>query len=486
MNLLAAKNKRLLSVAILSSVLVLTGCDDDDSETIVEEIITPEPAMADIRVLHASPDAPPVNIWLNGAEAISDLDYAESSGYATLDVGLYDIDVEGILPGDNAVVIDVDGFSLVEDDMATVIAVGDVANIEPLVVYESAAMPTETEVGVTVVHASAAAPAVDIYVTAPGEDITMLDPAFNFEFKDSVDAGALAAGEVQIVAAIGDTVVYDSGSVDLGPFAGTNLMIVAVPTVNQVTQTASPIKLVVLQGDNLVSLKDVDTLVGAKVVHASPDANSAAGGPVEVFATSEALGADAVELIDMFSYLDVVPAVDSYVEVPAGTYRFDVGPDVDSVGGSIYNVEGLELMAGTELSVIASGRLTTDPAFGLMVTEDMNRAIATQASVKVVHAAPAAGTVDVYVTAAGDVSVADIEGMSAGDPLLADFEYGAITDYVVVAPGDYDIRVVAGGMVAINVEGFTLDGGTVGTVIARGPAEPSGDPADFGVVVLTN
>ncbi len=486
MNLLAANKKRLLSVAILSSVLVLTGCDDDD-DPIVEEVVMPEePMVADIRVLHASPDAPAVNIWINGEVAIEDLDYAESSGYARLDAGSYDIDVEGIIPSGNAVVIDVDGLELGADSMSTVIAVNDVANIEPLVVPASAAMPTETEVGVTVVHAAAEAPAVDVYVVDPGADITMLDPAFNFEFKDSVDAGALAAGEVELVVAVGDTVVYNSGSVDLGPFAGTNLMIVAVPTVTQVQKTAAPIKLMVLAGDDIVALKDADTMVGAKVVHASPDATAAAGGDVEVWATSEALGADPVQLIDAFGYTDVVPAADMYVEVPMGSYTFDVGTNVDSIGGSVYTSDMLDLMKAQELTVIASGRLTADPMFSLMVTEDMNRAVATQASVKVAHAAPAAGTVDVYVTAAGEYSVADVEGMMAGDPLLDDFEYGAITDYVVVAPGDYDIRVVAGGMVAINVEGFTLGGGTVSTVIARGPSEPSGEPSDFGVIVLTN
>ena len=485
MNLLAANKKRLLSVAILSSVLVLTGCDDDDDEIIVPEVPV-EPMTADIRVLHASPDAPAVNIVINGDVAIEDLDYAESSGYATLDAGAYDIDVEGIIPGGNQVVIDVDALELAGDSMSTVIALNDVANIEPLVVPESAAEPTETEVGVTVVHAAAAAPAVDVYAVDPGADITMLDPAFNFEFKESVDAGALAAGEVELVVAVGDTVVYNSGSVDLGPFAGTNLMIVAVPTVTQVQQTAAPIKLMVLAGDDIVALKDADTMVGAKVVHASPDATSAAGGDVEVWATSEVLGADPVALIDAFGYTDVVPAADMYVEVPAGTYTFDVAPDTDMIGDSVYTAADLPLMAAQELTVIASGRLTSDPMFSLMVTEDMNRAVATQASVKVAHAAPAAGTVDVYVTAAGEFSVADVEGMMAGDPLLADFEYGTITDYVTVAPGSYDIRVVAGGMVAINVEGFALDGGTVGTIIARGPAEPSGDPADFGVIVLTN
>jgi hypothetical protein len=138
--------------------------------------------------------------------------------------------------------------------------------------------------------------------------------------------------------------------------------------------------------------------------------------------------------------------------------------------------------------VIAAGRVLSDPAFGLLAVDEDNRAIATQASVKVVHAAPAAGDVHVYVTPAGAFSVADIEAGLAGDPLLADFAFADITDYVAVPPGGYDVRVVpvASGAVAINAEGVGLDAGLVATVVARGPDESDDDPADFGLVLLTN
>ena len=56
-----------------------------------------------------------------------------------------------------------------------------------------------------------------------------------------------------------------------------------------------------------------------------------------------------------------------------------------------------------------------------------------------------------------------------------------------MAPDNYDIRVVAGGTVAINVENFNAAAGSVTTIIARGPSEPAVAPNDtFGVIVLTN
>ena len=243
--------------------------------------------------------------------------------------------------------------------------------------------------------------------------------------------------------------------------------------------------MLVATDSDYVTLLDTDTLSGARVVHASPDADAIAG-PVEVFASSSVLPGSPVELIDAFSYLEAVPGVDSFVGLPAGDYIFDVAPDTDMIGDSVFTSDSVTLDQGSEYTVIAAGRVASAPAFGLLLTADNLRPVATQASVKFIHAAPAAGVVQVYVTTAGEFSVADVAAGNAGDPLLLDFSFGDITGDVAVPPGNYDVRVVAGGVVAIDVENFNLAASSVSTVIARGPNEPAGVPDDFGVVVLTN
>lgn len=465
-----------LAVAI-SSCVALTACDEDTLDLLFPK--------GELRVIHASPDAPPVNILLNGEEAIADLDYAESTGFTRLDPGSYDIQVEGIIPGGNATVIEVPGFELTKESSPTVIAVNTVSSIEPMVVEQSAAEPEEDQVALVVAHAAPVAGEVDVYLTAPGDDISGYSPAFSFDYKGSVDAGALGAGEVEIQVAIGSTVVYNSGPVDLSGFAGQSIMIVAVNSENSTENEAAPIKLLVATDDLAVELNDADTSAAARVVHASPDAAAAAGGPVEVFATSPALGTDPVELIDGFGYTEVVPASDSYVQVPQGLYTFDVAPDTDMIGDSVFTSDGLHLMAGSEYTVIALGRILGDPGFSLLPAEDDNRSIATQASVKLTHAAPAAGDVDVYVTASGQYTTTDIEAGLVSNPLLQGFGFGEATDYQALAPGSYDVRVVAGGSVAINVEGLDVMGGDVLHAIARGPSESAGSVTDFGVILLS-
>ena len=460
--------------SIIAGGVLLSGCTDD-------------PESAQLRAIHASPDAPAVNVRLDSVTEIRGLDYAESSGFERVSTGIQDVAVEAIIPGGNADVITVPGFNFVKDNRYTVIAVDTTGNIEPLVADESAADPADNEVAIAVIHASPTASVVDVYVTAPGVDVNSVGPTFTFDFKDQIDAGALPAGsyQIQVTGQGSKTVVFDSGPVDLTAFAGQKLILAAINTTNSTTTAVSPVKLLVATDDTSLVLLDTRTGTGARVVHASPDAGTAAAGPVEVWATSTALPVSPTELIDAIVFEQVIPGPASFAPVPAGDYVFDVALDTGNIGDSVYMSPSLALAQGVEYTVVAAGYVTTSPEFRLLATAENNRAVITQASVKVIHAAPAAGAVDVYVTPAGQFSADDVAGGLAGAPLLDDFEFPTITDYVAVTPDAYDIRVVAGGAVAINRENINLAEGGVYTVIAREPID-SGLPDDFNLILLTN
>jgi hypothetical protein len=73
--------QRLYASALLISTLALTACgSDDDDDAIAEVFTTPAAASSQIRVIHASADAPMVNILANGNVLLMDVDYAQSSG----------------------------------------------------------------------------------------------------------------------------------------------------------------------------------------------------------------------------------------------------------------------------------------------------------------------------------------------------------------------------------------------------------------------
>ena len=474
------KRKLGLATGIIAGSLLLAACDDGSMN-------------ADLRVIHASDDAPPVNVRVGKKKLISDLDYAESSGYVAVRSGTKKVTVEAIIPSGNANVIEVKRFKFNRDTRYNILAVNKTADIAPLVVEETAAEPDLDEVAIAVVHAAPGVGMVDVYVTGPNDLLNGTTPTFTFDFEGVVDAGALPAGSPYRirVAGMGETdpddpanLAYDSGTLDLSGFAGDKILLAALLSENETEKAASPIKLLAANDIAQVELLDSATLVGARVVHLSPDAGTLAGGPVEVFATSAALPGT-VELIPAFSYEDIVPAGGAtYVPVPSGDYVFNVAPDGAGVPG-VYTSPSLTLSTGMEYSVIAAGLVGGGPDFTLLATADHNRSIITQSSVKIIHGAPAAGLVDVFVTPAGAYSAAQVIAGDAGAPLLDDFAFADITDYVSVPPGNYDIRVIAGGAAAIDVPNFALTPGLVATVIAR-QADGVGSPSPFNLVLLTN
>jgi hypothetical protein len=125
-------------------------------------------AEARIRVLHASPDAPAVDVYLDGSEAISDLAFDEITDYVSVPAGSYTVEVfpaaaDGT--GDAVITADV---TLSADTDYTVAAVGALAEIEPLVLVDDNSAPPAGQVRVRFVHASPDAPAVDIFAEGVG------------------------------------------------------------------------------------------------------------------------------------------------------------------------------------------------------------------------------------------------------------------------------------------------------------------------------
>lgn len=140
-----------------------------------------EPAQADVRVLHLSPDAPNVDVLLGTTEAnkttiLSDVAFRGVSPYLPVATGNYFIDVVPTAGG--APVIDVNNLAINGSTFYSVAAVNVLASIEPLVLIDDNTI-NPTQARLRVVHASPNAPAVDIAVDGLG---TVLS---NVNFKDA-------------------------------------------------------------------------------------------------------------------------------------------------------------------------------------------------------------------------------------------------------------------------------------------------------------
>lgn len=115
-----------------------------------------------VRVWHASPDAPPVDVYVDGKPAFTNLAFPNASAYANLAPGSYDVQVfPSSAKGQGTPVIDVKDLNLAAKAY-TVMAIGKLAEIKPLVLEDNLAKPAAGKAHVRFVHASPDAPAVDI------------------------------------------------------------------------------------------------------------------------------------------------------------------------------------------------------------------------------------------------------------------------------------------------------------------------------------
>ncbi|MEM6818776.1 MAG: DUF4397 domain-containing protein [Pseudomonadota bacterium] len=441
---------KLTAMAAVAAI-ALTGCDvfdddDDDAAVVVDTTV--------VRVLHASPDAPAVNVTIDGL-SFNGVDYKAGTQDIRVPGGTYTVQVDGLTPGANTTVIGPVDLTLSADTRYAVIAAGPVATIGPVIVEIPDQSPAVGNIRATVVHGAPAAPAVDVYVTAPGADLGASAPLGSFSFGGSLGPAEVPGGEYQIRVTLAGTttVVFDSGPVVLT--AGIDYLITAVEN----TEAGdAPVSLVVLDGANSFELFDVDTPAALRVIHNSPDAPA-----VDIIVNDDF----ANPLVPGLAFPDFT----GFVEVAPGTYNVKVTPAGDA--GTIVIDADLNLTVGSESSVYATGLLAN---IAPQVLADDRRSVATQAQVRILHGSPAAGAVDIFVTAPGT----DITTVT---PNFADVEFGDETGYVQLAAGTYTVTVTPTGTTtaAIGPIDITIDAGGIYTAVAR---DAAGGGAPLGLILL--
>lgn len=429
--------RRLLITATLTaSALLLGACGGDSSSSTFS-----------LRVIHASPDAPQVNVLVDDDPILTQVDYKQGSGFERLKTGTYDLRVDAITPAGDVPVIPVPGFSFDPNTEYSVLAIGKVGDntLQPLVIANPRSAVSAGQARVQVVHAAPVAPTgVVVYVTAPGAVIDGNTPALGtFDFGQNLGPVEVPAGSYQIRATLTGSLVpvYDSGTVALP--AGADLLVVAV---NNTTNGPSPVSLLVNDGSTQSELLDVGTQAGVRAGHFSPDT------PAVDVIVNDNLGAP------LFGGV-TFPALSAYAGVAPDTYNIKV-VDTATQGITAINAN-LTLDAGERYTVLA---VNVFNAIEPLVLTDERRSIATEAQVRIIHGSSSAGPVDIYVTAPGvDISDAGVTPTFANVPFKAD------TGYVALTGGTYDVSVTPQGLKSPVAIFATLPApaGSVQTVIAR-------------------
>lgn len=182
-----------------------------------------------VRVLHASPDAPAVDVLVDGAKVIENLPYREYTEYLALPAGRHEIRVN--VTGTSTTVLNAAPTVEAGRDY-TAIAVGFAGKapaLDLMLLADDNTLPMGNQIKIRVVHAAASAPGVDVYVTTPFESLDGKTAALqNVPFKVASGYLAVPPSLYQARVAVAGTKTIAIDSHRLVTWAGIIRTIVAV------------------------------------------------------------------------------------------------------------------------------------------------------------------------------------------------------------------------------------------------------------------
>lgn len=162
-----------------------------------------------IRLLHASPDAPAVDIYINDIPVASNVNYKDITKYIALQAGNYNVKVYPAGDATNAVIAK--NLSIPPNSVYTVAAIGYLQDINLLPIPEPVMANTTGEACIRFVHLSPSTPNVDIRLgdgTSLFEDLAFTDMtkyvcvppgAYTFQiFLSDDDTNVLTVADVPV------------------------------------------------------------------------------------------------------------------------------------------------------------------------------------------------------------------------------------------------------------------------------------------------
>lgn len=373
-----------------------------------------------VRVGHLSPDAPAVDVWVNGNRTLQNVSYKTISAYLSLPAGQYRIQVS---PAGATTPIVIDATVTFDANKAyTVVATGLIGanDLKPLVLVDDLVTDAQ-KAKLRFVHTSPDAPAVDIAVKNGPVLFS------NVKFRE---AGAyLSVGpslyDIEVRLAGTTTVAFTVPKVVLA--AAVNYSVFAIGQAGKSTLAALPV----------VDAGTLPQNAQVRVAHLSPDAPA-----VDVW-----LNGHRILLNVPFK------TISDYLDLPAGQYRIQVSP----AGATTPIVIDATLMieANKAYTVAATGLLGTNDLKPLVLADDRN-ADNKKAKVRFIHTSPDAPAVDIAV--------------KGGPVLFSNVKFREAGNYLSVNPASYDLEVRLAGTntVALSVNGVALSAGTNYSVFAVG------------------
>lgn len=426
----------LMLTTMLATALLVTGCKKD------EDPASPaSPGTASLRAVHGSPNAPAVDIIVDGNVAATGLAYPANTPYVNVEAGTRNIKVR--VTGTTTIVLDAN-VNLAANTSTSVFAIDSVSKLSALVLTDNLTAPAAGKAHVRFIHLSPNAPAVD--VALQGGSVVFA----NKRFKEFVDVTPLDAGtyDLEVRVAGTSTVVLPLNNIQLKSgevytvFArgfvggsGAQALGAAIIADREVAGAGSP-------GNGRVL-----------VVHASPNAPA-----VDLLLANGIAGSNLT-----------FPNNTGYLNVPAGSRGIKV--NVAGTSTTVINAN-LPIAANANYTVFAADSVAKIAP--LVLTDDLTAPASGKAHVRFVHLSPNAPAVDVAVT--------------GGPVVFGNRTFKQFTNFTPLDAGTYnlEVRVAGTSTVVLPLPGIALQAGRIYTVFARGFVGGSESQALGAQIIVNN
>ncbi|NNE10439.1 MAG: DUF4397 domain-containing protein [Gemmatimonadetes bacterium] len=429
-----------MMIVIAAAFAVGCGDDDDGNPTGVNN--TGDEAT--MRVVHASPDAPPVDVYAEGVSTplVTNLAYGETSAYLGLDAGTYNIEVRaaGAAP-ESTPVLETGDLVVPAGARITAVAAGLLSGLDKnaedalrvLVYAEDFTDPGVGNSAVRIVHAGSDAPSVAIDVGNDGAP-ELTDVA---RFAESGAAGVALPSDQALQVAIWAGSPLERVTVFTTPSAiPGELFLIATGLLSEYPREEDGFSLLAVGPNGTIGFVKQNPVVFA--LHASPDVP-----PVDIYAGD-------AELYDNLAFGELT----SPIQVPPASYTLSFRPNDD--GPVAASATTPTLAAGERYLAVAGGFLTAEAGqadFTLLPFGDGFDLDTDDPLVRVVHASGDAPPVDVgtfdgsKVTALNDFSnLAFTEASSSAGTAVpaATLTLGVAAAGSDAAVATFDVTTVSG------------------------------------------
>ena len=405
-----------------AALALLVGCKSDDNG------VTPAPTgSAKVMVVHASPDAPAVDLLVNNTVVASGLAFPNSTDYLTVSAGTQNVKVR--VAGTTTTVIDAN-LPISANTNYSVFAADSVSRLAPVVLTDDLSSPAAGKAHVRFVHLSPNAPAVDIALRGGAVVFS------NIAFKGNTSFTPLNAGTYNLEVRL----------------AGTTTVVLSLPNV---TFADGGIYTVFAKGFvngtggqalGAQTLVNKASTVSAKVmtIHASPNAPG-----VDLLVDNTVVGTNLT-----------FPNNTAYLNVNGGSRNIKV--NVTGTSTTAINAT-LSLDAGAAYSVFAADSVSRISP--LVLVDNLAAPASGKAHVRFVHLSPNAPAVDV--------------ALQGGAVVFGNKGFKESTDFTPLDAGTYNLEVRLAGTttVVLPLPNITLQAGKIYTVFARGFVGGSGTQA---------